>query len=200
MSIQCPHGQNAAPLLRPANLHLLASDAFAALEHLNCAAIYPTIIQQQRRALKRWPSAEHQAPSLATAPHPLRATPPNRAPMGDQHAGVIEVLEAPAAPAAASGVLARLAEREEARASAAAKRLQELQVSGDPRESVDAFMEEFAARRQQLEAALQAASGGSGGGDAAAVAALAEQIGELEKVGCSCLVLNPTVCVGTCVI
>lgn len=100
--------------------------------------------------------------------------------MSDQHSGVIEVLEAPAAPAAASGVLARLAEREEARTSAAAKRLQELQVSGDPRESVDAFMDEFASRRQQLEAALQAASGG--GGDAGAVAALAEQIGELEKV------------------
>lgn len=102
--------------------------------------------------------------------------------MGDQHPGVIEVLDAPAAPAAASGVLARLAEREEARASAAARRLQELQVSGDPRESVDAFMDDFASRRQQLEAALQAASGGGGGGDAAAVAALAEQIAELEKV------------------
>ncbi len=104
--------------------------------------------------------------------------------MSDQHPGVIKVLEAPAAPAAASGVLARLAEREEARTTAAAKRLQELQVSGDPRESVDAFMDEFASRRQQLEAALQAASGSGGGsgGDAAAVAALAEQIGELEKV------------------
>ncbi|PRW60049.1 tubulin-folding cofactor C-like [Chlorella sorokiniana] len=102
--------------------------------------------------------------------------------MSDQHAGVIEVLEAPVAPAAASGVLARLAEREEARASAAAKRLEDLHVSGDPRESVDAFMEEFSSRRQQLEAALQAASGGGGGGgDAAAVAALAEQIAELEK-------------------
>ena len=101
--------------------------------------------------------------------------------MVDQQPGVIEVLEAPAAPAAASGVLARLAEREEARASAAAKRLQDLQVSGDPRESVDGFMDGFASRRQQLEAALQAAGGG-GGGDAAAVAALAEQIDELEKV------------------
>lgn len=149
--------------------------------HAEQSAIYQVIPQQQLRALPRQSSAERQAFSCLAATRRLCSTSSHPPAMTDQHPGVIEVLDAPAAPAAASGVLARLAEREEARASAAAQRLQQLQVSGDPRESVDAFMEDFASRRQHLETVLQAASGG-GGGDTAAVAALAEQIAELEKV------------------
>jgi hypothetical protein len=107
-----------------------------------------------------------------------------------QQAGVIKVLDAPVAAGHAAGVLARLAEREEERAAATARRLEELQVSADPRESVDAFLQDFAGKRQQLEVALQAAAGtaGSGGaaggsGDAAAeLAALAGQIAKLEQV------------------
>ena len=81
-----------------------------------------------------------------------------------QQAGLIKVLDAPVAAGNAAGVLARLAEREEERA---ARRLEELQVSADPRESVEAFLQDFAGRRQQLEVALQAAVGTAGSGGAA---------------------------------
>lgn len=110
----------------------------------------------------------------------------DRPPMAQQRphsAGeVIEVLDAPKDTAAGSGVLARLAAREGERTSAAARRLEELQVTGDPRESVDGFMDDFSSRRQALEAALQEAAG-SGGGDAAAMADLAARITELEQAG-----------------
>jgi hypothetical protein len=107
-----------------------------------------------------------------------------------QQAGLIKVLDAPVAAGNAAGVLARLAEREEERAAATARRLEELQVSADPRESVEAFLQDFAGRRQQLEVALQAAVGtagsggaaGGSGGAAAELAALAGQIAELEQV------------------
>ena len=103
-----------------------------------------------------------------------------------QQACVIEVLDAPVAAAAAGSererVLGRLAEREEQRTATTARRLEELEVTADPRESVDAFLEEFAERRQQLEAALSAAAAGEPGSGTAELTALAKQIADLEKV------------------
>ncbi|KAL4859053.1 Tubulin-folding cofactor C [Chlorella vulgaris] len=98
-----------------------------------------------------------------------------------QHHGVIEALDAPAEASKGASVLARLAEREEQRAATAVKRLEELQVSSDPRESVDAFMEHFSTRRQQLEAALQACATPGNAAPHDQLTALGEQLAALEK-------------------
>jgi hypothetical protein len=99
-----------------------------------------------------------------------------------QHPGVIEALDAPAEASKGASVLARLAEREEQRAATAVERLEELQVSSDPRESVDAFMEDFSTRRQQLEAALQACATPGNAAPHDQLTALGEQLAALEKV------------------
>lgn len=98
---------------------------------------------------------------------------------------VIEVLDEPNATDGARGasVLARLAEREEQRAASTAKRLEDLQVSADPRESVETFLQDFAAKRQATDTALQQLATAPGGGGAAELAALTGQLADLEKVG-----------------
>ena len=87
-----------------------------------------------------------------------------------------EALEGGAqAPPAASGVLERLAAREAERAAGAAARAAEAQGAADPRESVEAWLADFAARCAALEGRLEvaeaAAAGGSSGGAAGTTAA-----------------------------
>lgn len=82
------------------------------------------------------------------------------------------------------GVLGRLQARESQRAADAARRLEALQSSADPRESIEGFMHAFTKQRQALEAALQALLGvGAGGADGpAAVDALAADLAALDQV------------------
>lgn len=96
---------------------------------------------------------------------------------------MIEVSDAPAAAGHAAGVLARLAERDRERAAEAGRRLEQLAMSAEPHESVERFLEGFAGRRRELDAALAAAADGGGGGSGGStvLAELADCIAELEK-------------------
>eukprot|EP00887_Chlorella_sp_A99_P006717 scaffold3.g6717.t1 len=70
----------------------------------------------------------------------------------------LDLLEQPAEGAGAAGVLGRLRAREAQRVHEAARRAEELQVSADPRESVEGFLAEFSRQRASLAAAFDAAA------------------------------------------
>jgi hypothetical protein len=82
------------------------------------------------------------------------------------------------------GVLGRLHAREAQRAAEAVKRLEALQGSADPRESIEGFMAAFTKQRQALEASLQALQAARSVADAdpAAVDGLAAEIATLDQV------------------
>jgi hypothetical protein len=82
-------------------------------------------------------------------------------------------------------VLGRLHAREAQRAAEAAKRLEALQGSADPRESIEVFIGAFTRQRQALEASLLAlqASGPVSAADPAAGDSLAADIAMLDQVG-----------------
>lgn len=83
------------------------------------------------------------------------------------------------------GVLGRLQARAAQRAADAAKRLEALQSSADPRESVEGFMDAFSRQRQALEASLQALTAGGAAAvndSSPTVGSLAADIAELDKV------------------
>lgn len=106
----------------------------------------------------------------------------------------LDLVDQPAA-SGAGGVLERLRAREEQRSQEAAKRLEELEVSSDPRESVAAFLASFGSQRQALQERLEAAGAlpTGGAGELAAAKAvlekLASDVAELEKAGSGCTML-----------
>ena len=87
-----------------------------------------------------------------------------------------------AAGEALPSVLGRLHAREAQRAAEAAKRLEALQSSADPRESIEGFMATFNKQAQALEASLQTLQGAAASAlQPTDVGSLAADVAELDK-------------------
>lgn len=80
-------------------------------------------------------------------------------------------------------VLGRLEARQVQRAARAAKRIEELQCSSDPRESINNFLEEFEKQRQELQASLESVlQSSNNAAEKQALESFATHIAQLEKV------------------